>query len=346
MIDHAKQADAARHAVVAASIVCRSVQDALDEVRSVTKDDKSPVTVADYASQAVVGYALRERLGEVMLVAEEASNFLRDEDNGLFLGAVLAAVREVWEDATEASVLEAIDIGAGDTSHRRFWTLDPIDGTKGFLRNQQYAVALGFIEEGVPTIGVMGCPNLPIDLSEPLDERDAHGCLYMAVRGEGVYETRCDTEQADLVRLTRLDHDHGDEIIVCGSVEAAHSNASDTDRMLAWIEEQGLGTAGEPARLDSQCKYAVVARGQADAYLRLPTAKPYVERIWDHAAGACIAGESGAFVTDIHGNPLDFAQGRGLEKNRGIVCAPPRVHGLMLRAIKALGVGGPAGGKA
>lgn len=331
-------AEAARHAVVAASIVCRSVQDALDQVRSITKDDKSPVTVADYASQAVVGYALRERLGEVVLVAEEASNFLRDEDHGLLLEAVVAAVREVWADATAEAVLEAIDIGAGDTEHRRFWTLDPIDGTKGFLRNQQYAIALAFIEEGVPTLGVMGCPNLPIDLSESFDERDAHGCLYLAVRGEGVYETRCDTEDADLVRLTRLDHDAGDELVVCGSVEESHSNMTGTDRVLAWIEEQGLGHAGEPALLDSQCKYAVVARGQADAYLRLPTKKPYIERIWDHAAGACIAGESGAFVTDIRGNALDFSHGRGLETNRGIVCAPPRVHGLMLRAIEAVGI--------
>ncbi len=344
MTDQASFAEAARHAVVAASIVSRSVQDALDEVRAVTKDDKSPVTVADYACQAVVAYALRERLGDVVLVAEEASNFLRDEDHALLLDAVVAAAREVWDDASPELVLEAIDIGAGDTDHRAFWTLDPIDGTKGFLRNQQYAIALGYIEEGMPTIGVMGCPNLPIDMSEPLDERDPHGCLYLAVKGEGVFETRCDTEKAEMTRLTRLDHEADHEIVVCGSVEAAHSNATDTDRILAWIEAQGLGTVGEPARLDSQCKYALVARGQADAYLRLPTRKGYVERIWDHAAGVCIANESGAFVTDIHGRALDFARGRGLEGNRGVVCAPPRVHGLMLRAIEALGIGAGSAG--
>ena len=342
MTDYAKNLDAARHAVAAASIVCRSVQDALDDVRAMTKDDKSPVTVADYASQAVVGYALRERLGQVNLVAEEASNFLRDPDNALFLAATLAAVREVWEDATEQSVLEAIDIGAGDTDHRAFWTLDPIDGTKGFLRNQQYAVALGYIEDGAPTIGVMGCPNLPVDLSEPLDERDPHGCMYLAVKNEGVYETRCDTDKGELIRITRLDHEPGDEITVCGSVEAAHSNQDDTARILEWIQAQGLAHPGEPARLDSQCKYAVVARGQADAYLRLPTRKGYVERIWDHAAGCCIANESGAVVTDILGRNLDFSHGRGLEKNAGIVCAPPRVHDMMIRAIDALGIATPS----
>jgi 3'(2'), 5'-bisphosphate nucleotidase len=176
-------------------------------------------------------------------------------------------------------------------------------------------------------------------MSLPLDERDEHGCLYYAIQGEGVWETRADDGNAESIRITRLDHDAGEEIAVCASVEKAHTNVSDTDRILEWIEQQGLGEAGEPVRLDSQCKYAVVARGQADAYLRLPTRKGYVERIWDHAAGCCIACESGAFVTDIFGNILDFSHGRGLEKNKGIVCAPPRVHGLMIRAIQELGIG-------
>lgn len=339
MPNTAKYAQAGRHAVVAASIVCREVQNNLDMVRSITKDDKSPVTVADYASQAVVAMVLKQHLGEFVMVAEESSTFLRDEDNALILAAVVAAVKEVWDDATPELVLEAIDMGAGDTTHHKYWTLDPIDGTKGFLRNEQYAVALGFIEDGTPTIGIMGCPNLPVNMSKPFDERDKHGCLYYAIKGEGVWETRCDDGNAPSIHITRLDHEKGEEISVCASVETAHTNISDTDRILEWIEENGFGEAGEPVRLDSQCKYAVVARGQADAYLRLPTKKGYVERIWDHAAGCCIACESGAFVTDIFGKSLDFSHGRGLEENKGIVCAPPRIHGLMLKAIKALEIG-------
>jgi len=340
MIDHARYAAAAREAVIAASIVCQEVQDNLDQVRAMTKDDKSPVTIADLASQAIVGMVLKQKLGEDLhLVAEEDSVFLRDEDNTLYLDATVAAVKGVWEDATEQKVLDAIDLGAGDTDHHAFWTLDPIDGTKGFLRNQQYAVALGFIENGTPTIGVMGCPNLPVNLSKPFDIRDEHGCLYMAIQGNGVYESASDDVNAEIIRITRLDHLEDEEISVCASVEKSHTNMSDTDRILQWIQDQGLGHMGEPVRLDSQCKYAVVARGQADAYLRLPTKKPYVERIWDHAAGACIASESGAFVTDIFGRNLDFSCGRGLENNKGIVCAPPRIHGLLLAAIKELGIG-------
>jgi len=334
MPDYSKLIDAGREAVTLASTVCRQVQASLDDVRAITKDDKSPVTVADFASQAIVAYVLRERLGDVILVAEEASAFLREDDHAAHLEATLAAVREVWPEATADEMLEVIDIGAGDTSHHSFWTLDPIDGTKGFLRNQQYAVALGFIENGAPTIGVMGCPNLPKDLSEPLDEPDPNGCLYFGMHNEGVYEAPCDDATADPIRLTRLDHEKGDPILVCASVEKAHSNVSDTDRILEIIGEES-----DLVRLDSQAKYAVVARGQADAYLRLPTRKGYVERIWDHAAGALIAGESGAPVTDIYGNALDFSHGRGLEKNKGIVSAPPRVHGLLIGAIRELGIG-------
>ncbi|MEM0983843.1 MAG: 3'(2'),5'-bisphosphate nucleotidase [Planctomycetota bacterium] len=328
---------AAREAVVLASGVCRQVQAALDEVRSITKDDKSPVTVADFASQAIVAKTLSEKLGKVNLVAEETSTFLREDGHGAHLNATVSAVQDVFPDATADEVLKWIDIGCGDASESAFWTLDPIDGTKGFLRNQQYAIALGYIESGTPTLGVMGCPNLPRDMSEPLDVPHAEGCVYYALRGEGVYEAPADTTDAESIRLTQLEHAEGEPVCITASVEKAHTNVSDTDRMLEWMQQQGEDI-GEKVRIDSQCKYAVVARGQADAYLRLPTRPGYVERIWDHAAGALIAAEAGSAVSDIFGNELDFSQGRGLEKNKGIVCAPPRLHGKLIAAIEACGI--------
>ena len=332
-------ADAARDAVALASRVCREVQASLERVRAITKDDKSPVTVADFASQAIVGRILTERLGSsVVLVGEEDSKWLREDDHALHRAATLAAVRAVWPDADEQSMLDAIDAGSGDTHHGSFWTLDPIDGTKGFLRNQQYAIALAFIERGTPVVGVLACPNLPRDFRKPLDEPDKHGCIYTAIKGAGVSETPADDPRAAPVTIKRLDREPGEPLSICESVESAHSKQDDTARILAHLAEQGQ-PARNPARLDSQAKYAVTARGQADAYLRLPTRKDYVERIWDHAAGALVATEAGCFVTDIHGRALDFSQGRGLENNKGIICAPPRVHGLILGAIEALAIG-------
>jgi len=335
MADYADLLAAGTAGVADACAVCRVVQGDMDRVRAIVKDDNSPVTVADYACQAVVAHVIKDRLGACIMVGEETSAYLRNPEHGGQLAATLAAAQEVWPEATEDSLLEAIDLGAADPGHAGFWTLDPIDGTKGFLRGHQYAVSLAFIDRGQPVVGLLGCPNLSADFSREFDEPDPHGCLYTCIKGQGVYELPADKPRARPVHIRRLPHRDGDPISVCSSVEESHTSSERVAAVLARAAEKGLKTR-EPARLDSQCKYAVVARGQADAYIRLPTRKGYVERIWDHAAGALIAAEAGAAVTDAVGSPLDFACGRGLEKNRGILAAPARVHGVLLGAIKAL----------
>lgn len=68
-----------------------------------------------------------------------------------------------------------------------FWCLDPIDGTKGFLRGEQYAVCLALVVDSKVQLGVMGCPNLPQDISKPDGPK---GCLFVAVRGQGAHQVR------------------------------------------------------------------------------------------------------------------------------------------------------------
>jgi len=336
MADYAKLLAAGIDAVSDASTVCRGVQAAMETVKHITKDDASPVTVADFASQAVVAHILTERLGELVLVGEESATFLRDPAHAAHRDAALAAARTVWPGATTDALLAAIDQGAADPGGSGFWTLDPIDGTKGFLRGEQYAVALAYIERGEPVVGILGCPNMARDFSQPLSSRDPHGCIYFCIRSEGdggIFEIPADEPRATPVHIRRLARADGEPVRVAASVEKAHSNLSDTDRVMEIVDP-----GHELIQIDSQCKYGVVARGQADAYLRLPTKKGYVERIWDHAAGALVASEAGCAVTDITGRALDFSKGRGLESNRGIVCAPPRIHGRLLGAIRELGL--------
>lgn len=345
MADYAKLAEAAREAVIEASGVCREVQSKLDDIRAITKDDKSPVTVADFASQAIVVHMLRQKLGDFCLLGEEDPATLADPSNATQLEACLAAVRDVWPECSAEDLIDAIGHGNVDMDspgfdRNGFWTLDPIDGTKGFLRGQQYAVSLGYIERGEPVVGALGCPNLARDFAAPLTEPDRSGSVYTVIKGGGVEERDCMAEDVAGSRETiqRLPHEEGSAVSVCGSVEKAHSSHSDTDRILEHLQSKGYSIA-DPARLDSQAKYAVVARGQADAYLRLPVKKGYVERIWDHAAGSLVATESGCFVTDIHGKPLDFSHGAGLETNQGVICAPAGLHGDIIGAIKDLGIG-------
>lgn len=335
MPDYAALLSAATHAVADACLVCRTVQQDMDRLRAIVKDDNSPVTVADFASQAVVANMLKAQTGACILVGEETSAYLRNPEHAVQLAATLAAAQEVWGDADEKSLIDAIDMGACDPDPAGFWTLDPIDGTKGFVRGQQYAVSLAYIERGVPVIGVLGCPNLSRDFSVPFDEVDDQGCIYTCIRGQGVYELPADDPGAKPIKIQRLLHRDSDAISVCSSVEESHTSSERIAAVLAAAAAKGVKFR-EPSRLDSQCKYAVVARGQADAYIRLPTKKGYVERIWDHAAGALIAAEAGCSVTDSTGAALDFSHGRGLEKNLGILAAPPRVHGILLEAIAAL----------
>jgi HAL2 family 3'(2'),5'-bisphosphate nucleotidase len=325
---------AALKTVADACVIARHVQRDLDRVRRITKDDKSPVTVADYAVQAIVALDLAEQLGEATIVGEESAGALRTSDQSAVLEAVVGAVRRHRPDVSSDDVLGAIDSCNHDATARAYWTLDPVDGTKGFLRGQQYAIALARIENGDVHIGVMGCPNLPVDHSLPIDRADTNGSLYAASLGRGAWEYADADADTGPRRIRASKFVAGQTIRVCESVEAAHSKQDDTERVLG-----ELNASRSPARLDSQCKYALVARGQADAYMRFPTGKPYVEKIWDHAAGMIIAQEAGAIVTDISGAPLDFTHGRRLERNRGIIAATQGLHEQIISAIDRLDIG-------
>ena len=70
------------------------------------------------------------------------------------------------------------------------WTIDPIDGTKGFLRGEQYAVCLSLIVDSIVQVGVIGCPNLPVNPENP---EQGTGCIFVAVRGQGARQVRVAT---------------------------------------------------------------------------------------------------------------------------------------------------------
>jgi 3'(2'), 5'-bisphosphate nucleotidase len=327
-------------AVASASRVCRHVQARLADLRALTKDDQSPVTIADLASQAIVAHALEARSLEthtvprVILVAEETSALLRDPEHRALLQACLEAARLEWPGVTADELLHAIDLGAGDplspaARERGFWTLDPIDGTKGFLRGEQFAVALAFVQQGRPVLGVLGCPNLP----------EGQGCLQCADE-DGAFEIlgldaqgprRATGTRDRLQSGLSAEGAEARPLVLARSVEAAHSSKGHTDAVM-----EAAGLPWSSIFMDSQAKYAAVARGDADMYLRMPVKKDYIERIWDHAAGALIAERSGAKVTDAAGKPLDFSKGRGLEANRGVLVAPPKVHALLVHAIRSI----------
>lgn len=146
-------------------------------------------------------------------------------------------------------------------------------------------------------MGVMGCPNLPVNPKEPEGEK---GVIFVAVKGQGAFQvsqvgTRinvhmyCTDEvgfrmftcaQRSLTSPT-LTHIHMSSLpslssaSFCESVEAAHSDHS-TNARIAKL----LGITKESVRMDSQAKYCSIGRGDGDIYLRLPVSATYEEKVW------------------------------------------------------------------
>jgi 3'(2'), 5'-bisphosphate nucleotidase len=324
----AAEMDTALAAVRQAGLLCREVQAGID-LGALAKDDKSPVTVADFGSQALICRALGEIFPGDPVIGEEDAAVLQEAGNAAMLERVVGHVGAYVAGSDAQQVCRWIDRGNAKQYSDRFWTLDPVDGTKGFLRGQQYAIALALVVDGRLELAVLGCPNLGTTLAA--DRGD--GTILVAIRGLGTWQMPLFGE-AEPVRVSVSTQTDASQIRFCESVEAAHSAHGDSARLA-----KRLAIAAEPARLDSQAKYAVVARGEAEAYLRLPRDNKYREKIWDHGAGVLCVTEAGGRVTDVPGADLDFTLGYRLENNLGVVVSNGPQHETLLRAMADLGIG-------
>ncbi len=308
--------DAAVAAVTAASRLTTSAQGRLLAGDTLTKTDDSPVTVADFGAQAVVCSVLTETLGDVEMVGEEDANDLADDGSGLLDGVAALVSTTLDRDVSASTLLDWVAVGSGSAAADRYWTLDPIDGTKGFLRGDQYAIALALIDHGEVVLGVLGCPNYPLATG-------GRGATFVAADGETHLLTA-----GERIRVAAVPPVSLEVARFCESVESGHSDQGQSAQIAAL-----LGMTAEPYRIDSQCKYGAIALSDANIYLRLPTRADYVEKIWDHAAGKLVVEYAGGRVTDVHGAPLDFSRGAGLSANSGVIATSGRFHDEVVAAV-------------
>ena len=313
------EAELAINAINEASLLAWRIQREMDGV-GITKDDRSPVTVADFAVQAVVARRLAEQMPGASLVGEEHAESLRLAEGVDTLDQVTKFVRYAVPNATPEEVCGLIDRGTSEPKEQ-YWTLDPIDGTKGFLRREQYAVALALIRNGRVELGVLGCPEL------------YSGRLIAAVRGQGTWSRKL-VEKKEWHQCNVSSRDDSKEARILRSVEKTHTNVDEIGQLAAQ-----LGVTTPPVGMDSQAKYAVLAAGEGDVLLRLisRSRSDYRERIWDQATGSIVVEEAGGRITDLDGRPLDFSQGRTLAKNRGIVATNGFLHDAVLDGLRAIG---------
>ncbi|GAV91583.1 Inositol_P domain-containing protein [Cephalotus follicularis] len=369
---YVKEFDVAVRAVHMACSLCQRVQvglvtDCTDLVKS--KDDDSPVTVADWSVQATISWILSEFFGvqNVSIVAEEDVQTLSKSESAGLLAAVVKTVNDCLAEAPKfgipnpendlgnSQILEAISrCNSKGGSSGRHWVLDPVDGTLGFVRGDQYAVALALIEDGKAVLGVLGCPNYPMKKEwlnyhhqcyQTLSKSSPsplgiwkEGCVMYARKGSGKAwmqplmhgnEKLEWPNSAQLIQVSSIDDPS--LATFCEPVEKANTNHSFTTGVA-----HNMGLRKRPLRVYSMVKYAAIARGDAEIFMKFSTSG-YKEKIWDHAAGVVIVEEAGGVVTDAGGRPLDFSRGVYLEGlDRGIIaCSGATLHEKIIGAVYA-----------
>jgi 3'(2'), 5'-bisphosphate nucleotidase len=311
-----------------AASLCQSIQAEL--VQPAEKSGHEPVTIADYASQALIGQALAGNFPDDGVLSEERSEefmlLLSDQQRALVQRFVTDAIGGY---VFEEQICAWLDFGKQKQAART-WVVDPIDGTKGFLGMRHYCVAIGLLEGGEPVLGVLASPGFYSDDTDPHDDP---GALTYAQRDLGAYMESLNGGPPTPIQVSTITDPR--EAVLLTSYEASHTD-------MAFLENVARGLHRDldsPRRaLDSQDKHAMIAAGIGDVYLRLVPDPSFREKVWDHAAGHAIVTEAGGRVSDIFGQPFDWTAGTRLYNNRGVVVTNSHLHDDILRAIARTGI--------
>ena len=253
------------------------------------------------------------------------------------LANVVSIVQAVDDTLDEQTVIKAIECGNTTRTDSRFWwALDPIDGTAGFVRKNHYCIALALMEDNKPVLGFLGCPNLGPSL-DTAETEGSKGVILVGSKGLGAVQY----SMSDLNRagLNDLDEVKGTPVFCSSVSDLPQVRTTESFEVRGFARDLNAHICSElkitvpSVKMDSQCKYALVARGESELYLRLSTAE-YRESIWDHAAGVIVVEEAGGRVTDFKGQELDFSLGRKLRANQGIVCSNNQIFDKVLQVIR------------
>lgn len=313
-----------------------------------SKEDKSTVSVADFAVQALLIAAIHSTYPEDVFIAEEDTKDLRHN---------LALVEQVWQlvqsthlndqkseqqlysPKSKEEMLDLIDIGGSSgsggqySSTKRVWVIDPIDGTQTYLEGGQYVVVLSMLQDGEQKVAAFGCPQVALDhkISDSDVDPAWSGYLVSAVQGNGAWirplsdgvlqEARKIEKRVENIQQVRL-------------LESAQRQSLYFPHRKEIADR--AGALWPPTNLFStQMKYIALSLRTADCYLRIPKARNKgFPHIWDHAGGMLIAEESGCTITDIDGKRIDVTAGRDLINNFGVVAAQSSVHAKILKATQ------------
>lgn len=292
-----------------ACLLAREIQNQLVKDDALHKNDKTPVTIADYAIQALITKILNQSFPDDAIIAEETPEALLKPENRSVLNSVTNLLKPIFPKITNSEVIDLLSYAQKDIKGiERYWVLDPIDGTKGFMRGEQYAIALALVKQGETVMGILGCPNY-----------ETHGSIYFSEKGHGSKAICLNDGSSQVLSMPALDDTS--KIVLCTSYESKHVDDIKTKNLL-----NKLQVTAAPIKSDGQGKYGLVASGKAHLFLRIPRDESYREKIWDHRAGELLVREAGGIVTDIHGRILECQEGHSFSDSIGVLACHPSLH--------------------
>ena len=243
--------------------------------KTIEKKDHSPVTLADYAAQTFINYYLKKEFPSDQLFAEERIEDLSDSQEGL--------IRKCFKDLNIPIKKFESNLNYRGKPSNRQWTIDPIDGTKGFVANLSYSIGIGFLVNSEPTVSAIGAPNY--------DERGL--AVFRAEQGEG---SQASYAGKAFIPITTSSQSNLKNSRVCISLHNASKATLD------FLDKIGIKEENRCA-MDGMGKFCMVADATADFYIHL---NRNVMHSWDFCPGDLLIREAKGNSSDIDGKRLKF----------------------------------------
>jgi len=293
-----------------------------------TKQDYSPVTLADYGAQIIINRWLSENFKDEPLIAEESSKSLMDSNENDFIDELAESLQTFLGLLSKNQIVEYLDFNSSTAGANSFWVLDPLDGTKGFLRGGQYAISLGHVNNGEVDLGILACPRLCLP---HFSNKNIPGISFFAQKGQGSWMKSFNTP-SQLIPIHVSECKKFAEARLLRSFESKHTDIEKTEQFLSKL---GINRI---VPVDSQVKYGLLACGEGDLILRFPPVDnpDYREKIWDHAGGVVVLQEAGGKVTDVYGKAFQYKPEPFFKDSIGIFASNGFLHDLGLKALQEI----------
>ncbi|KAK4159727.1 hypothetical protein QBC43DRAFT_326708 [Cladorrhinum sp. PSN259] len=340
--------DAARQAALISRTALSQAESVASSANRLVKDDLSPVTIADFAIQALLTSRLGAAFPQYGFIGEESADDLRE--NPALLERVLSILKlctssSEEEEWTASSLCAKIDSCTSITelspTSGRVWIFDPIDGTKSFIKNQQYAINIALVENSRQVLSVVACPLLDMNASYPVTDADldptGRGSILFAVRNHGSYIipliNNNDNHAPDQAappprRLPPADPSTLKSVTCFNSLDSGIDPIHSLISSKLSIPFPGCDLLGWVPR------WAALAMGLGNTTIWVYKSRDRAAKIWDHAGAMLLYEEVGGKITDVHGKEIDLSCGRKLKNNFGFVAAPREAHDLVLKAVQ------------